>query len=108
MGVVSHYCREYGGIDVTTLSNVTVRRSMTCRGTHHVMKSTRPSPSENHLRIINTYGACASGGGKRPGYEATAGGSTDEEIATPESGPALLGLHQGVTYPHHYRAYEPQ
>ena len=25
---------------------------------------------ENHLRTINTYGACARGGGRRPGYEA--------------------------------------
>ena len=29
MGVGLHYCREYGDIDVTTLSNVTVRHSMT-------------------------------------------------------------------------------
>ena len=64
---------EYGDIDVTTLSNVTVRCSMTCRGTHHVMKSSRPSllPPKNHLRIINTYGACARGGGRRPGFEAS-------------------------------------
>ena len=27
-------------------------------------------PPKNHLRIINTYGACARGGGRRPGYEA--------------------------------------
>ena len=25
---------------------------------------------KNHLRIINTYGACARGGGRRPGFEA--------------------------------------
>ena len=61
---------EYGDIDVTVLSNVMVRRSMTCRATHHVMKSTRPSPPKNHLRIINSCGACARGGGRRPGYEA--------------------------------------
>ena len=29
-------------------------------------------PPKNHLRIINTYGACARGGGRRPGYEARA------------------------------------
>ena len=28
-------------------------------------------PPKKHLRIINTYGACARGGGRRPGYEAT-------------------------------------
>ena len=35
--------------------------------------STRLLPPKNNLRVINTYGACARGGGKRSGYEARVG-----------------------------------
>ena len=43
------------------------------RGTHLVIKCTRPSalPMKILPRVIITYGACARGGGRRPGFETT-------------------------------------
>ena len=38
-------------------------------GTHHVIKCTRPP--KILPRVIITYGACARGGGRRPGFEAS-------------------------------------
>ena len=39
------------------------------RGTHHVIKCL--PPPKILPRVIITYGACARGGGRRPGFEAS-------------------------------------
>ena len=72
----------------------------------------RPSPSEKPrpVRIINTYGACARGGGRRPGYEATLYNVRPPHPPCPSYGPVrgvllTAGMQcNGDTPVHVYRA----